>query len=227
MREFFASPLFGITLSIFAFECGVIVNRRLKTPLAHPYCVAVALIILVLKALGIPYEAYMQGGSVISLFLAPATAVLALTIYARLDVLRRNLLPVLAGAAAGSAVSVGSVLGLSRLFGLDRMLTLSLVPKSVTTPIAMAVSERLGANVPVTVAAVVVTGVMGAVAAPALAHLFRVQDDPVAAGLAIGTCSHAIGTSKAVELSETHGAMSSIAICVAGIFTAVITMFLG
>ncbi len=220
-----SSPLFGIVLCIAAFELGVWLQKKLKTPLCHPLLIAVALIIAVLNVFHISFEDFNEGGRLVSLFLAPATAVLALSVYSQLAVLKKHFLPILAGCLAGALASMASAVGLCRLFGLDDVLAMSMLPKSVTTPIAMGVSEAHGGIVPVTVAAVIVTGVLGAVAAPALIRLFRVKD-PVEAGVAIGACSHAVGTTKAIELGEIQGAMSSIAIGVSGLITVLISLFL-
>ncbi len=225
MSEWTNLPTFGVALSIGAYAVGLWVNRKLRSPLANPLFIAIALVIAVLLVFHIPLEHYQSGAGLISLFLGPATASLALAIHRRMDVLRRNLLPVLCGTAVGAAVSMGSVWGLSRLFGLGDELTFTLLPKSVTTPIAMELSRQHGGIVPVTVAAVVFTGILGAVFAPLLLRLFRVKD-PVEAGLAIGTASHAVGTTKALELGETEGAMSGIAIGLAGLFTVVYSLFL-
>lgn len=220
-----SSPFFGICLTIFAYELGCLVNRKLKTPLANPLMIAVALIILTLHFCQIPFSHYNQGGAFITMFLAPATASLAVNIYTQLEQLKKRLLPVLAGALVGSCTSIGCILLLSKLFGLNDALTASLVPKSVTTPIAMGVSEQLGGIVPVTVAAVVVTGIIGAVFSPVFIRLFRVKD-PVAAGLAIGVSSHALGTTKALEIGQVEGAMSGIAIGIAGLITVILAQFL-
>ena len=225
MTELIQSPLFGIVLSIFAYELGVQVNRKLRTPIANPLLIAIVFIILVLKAFRIPVEAYQQGGDMISLFLGPATAVLAISIYSQLETLKKNLLPVIAGCLAGAAASIGSVFLLCKAFGLDDKLTSSLLPKSVTTPIAMEISKNLGGIVPVTIAAVILTGIVGAVLAPSLIRLFKI-DNSVAAGVAIGASSHAVGTSKAIEIGETEGAMSGIAIGISGIITVLLSMFL-
>lgn len=184
-----------------------------------------ALIIAVLNVFHISFEDFNEGGRLVSLFLAPATAVLALSVYSQLAVLKKHFLPILAGCLAGRSCFNGKRGRLCRLFGLDDALAMSMLPKSVTTPIAMGVSEAHGGIVPVTVAAVIVTGVLGAVAAPALIRLFRVKD-PVEAGVAIGACSHAVGTTKAIELGEIQGAMSSIAIGVSGLITVLISLFL-
>lgn len=219
------SPLFGICLSIFTYEIGVWINKKLKTPVANPLMIAIALVIAVLQVFRIPLESYEAGGDIISMFLAPATAALAISIYGQLDTLKRNWLPILAGTAVGSAVSMTSVYLMCRAFSLDEKLTASLLPKSVTTPIAMGIAEQNGGLVPVTVAAVIFTGILGAILAPVLIRVFRVRD-PIAAGLAIGTSSHAVGTSKALELGETEGAMSGIAICMAGIVTVLYSLLL-
>ena len=220
-----SSPLFGIVLCIAAFELGVWLQKRLKTPLCNPLLIAVALIIALLHALQIPFEDFNRGGELVSLFLAPATAVLALSIYSQLEVLKKHFLPVLAGCLAGSLASMASVFGLCKLFGLDKALTVSLLPKSVTTPIAIGIAEAHGGIRAVTVAAVIITGVIGAIAAPALIRLFRIKN-PVEAGTAIGACSHAVGTTKAMELGEIQGAMSSIAIGVSGLLTVLLSLFL-
>ncbi len=225
MTEWFGSPLFGIVLCIGAYMLGIWINRKLKTPLANPLLIAIVLIILILEVFHIPVECFNQGGDIVSLFLAPATAALALQIYRQMDVLKKALLPVLIGSAVGSITSMGSVYLMCRLFRLDEKLTMSMLPKSVTTPIAMELSEQGGGIVPVTVAAVLVTGIIGAIAAPFFIKLFRVKS-PVVAGVAIGACSHALGTTKALELGETEGAMSGIAIGTCGLFTVLFAVFL-
>ena len=218
-----ASPFFGITLTVAAYWIGVKAQKKTGLVVCNSMLITVALIIAVLTVFHIPYEDYYQGGSLINLFLGPATACMAVTVYAKMDLLKKYWLPVLAGCLAGTVTSIGSILVLSRLFGLDKDMTASLLPKSVTTPIATAVSEGHGGIVPITVAAVIVTGILGNLAAPFLVKLFRVKD-PVAAGLSIGTCSHALGTAKALEMGETEGAMSGLAVGICGIFTALLAL---
>lgn len=225
MKELFASPFFGITLCIITYEFGVWIQTKLKTPIANPLLIAIILVICVLKLFRIPLEDFNQGGDVISMFLAPATASLAISIYSQFDRLKKNLLPILAGSAVGSAVSMGSVYGMCKLFRLDEALTISMLPKSVTTPIAMELTAQNGGIVPVTVAAVVVTGIIGAILAPFLLKIFKI-DHPIAAGVAIGTASHALGTTKAVEIGEVEGAMSGIAIGTAGLMTVLFSMLI-
>ena len=225
MRELLASPYFGIFISIAAYALGCGLNRKFRTPLCNPLLIAIVLVVGVLLIFRIPYEAYNAGGEIISLFLAPATACLAVGIYAKLAVLKQYWLPILVGAVAGSASSMLSVYALCRLLGLDEQLTVSLLPKSVTTPIAVGIVESAGGLTPITVVAVIVTGILGAILAPTMIRLFRISDS-VAAGLAIGACSHAVGTSKAVELGEVEGAMSGLAIGVCGVVTVVLSLLL-
>ncbi len=225
MTEWILSPLFGIVLSIFAYACGVEINRMVKSPIANPLLISVILIVCTLLIFGIPVETYQQGGDMISLFLSPATAALAISIYSRWETLKKYFLPIVTGCLVGVISSMVSILLLCKLFGLDESLTASLLPKSVTTPIAMEVSSQLGGIVPITIAAVIITGITGAVICPLLIRLFK-TDDSVAAGVAIGASSHAMGTTKAIELGETEGAMSGIAIGISGIITVIISMFL-
>ena len=225
MRELLASPYFGIFLSIAAYALGCGLNRKFRTPLCNPLLIAIVLVVGVLLVFRIPYEDYNAGGEIVSLFLAPATACLAVGIYSKLEVLKKYWLPILVGAVAGSASSMLSVYALCRLLGLDEQLTVSLIPKSVTTPIAVGIVESAGGLTPITVVAVIVTGILGAILAPAMIRLFRISDS-VAAGLAIGACSHAVGTSKAVELGEVEGAMSGLAIGVCGVVTVVLSLLL-
>ena len=225
MRELLASPYFGIFLSIAAYALGCGLNRKFRTPLCNPLLIAIVLVVGVLLVFRIPYEDYNAGGEIISLFLAPATACLAVGIYSKLAVLKKYWLPILVGAVAGSASSMLSVYALCRLLGLDEQLTVSLIPKSVTTPIAVGIVESAGGLTPITVVAVIVTGILGAILAPAMIRLFRISDS-VAAGLSIGACSHAVGTSKAVELGEVEGAMSGLAIGVCGVVTVVLSLLL-
>ena len=222
MSALWESPFFGVTLTILAYWAGCKIQKRTGLVICNGLVLAVMMIIAVLAVFDIPYAAYNAGGSLINLFLGPATVCLAVTIYAQIDLLKKNLLPILAGCAAGAVTSVLSIWGLCRLFGLDRTLTVSLLPKSVTTPIATAIAEGQGGIVSITVAAVIfMPATLGNLCAPALARLFRVKD-PVAAGLAIGACSHAMGTARALELGETEGAMSGLAIGISGLITAVI-----
>lgn len=225
MSELWASPYFGIALSILAFWAGEKLQKKLKSPFCNPLLIAILIIVIILLVFDIPYDSYNEGGAVINMFLAPATACLAVSIYTKLQLLKENAIPILVGCTAGSLSSMGSVYVLCKLFGLDEAMTASLLPKSITTPIAVEVCQTHGGIVPVTVIAVIFTGILGSILAPYLIKLFRVKN-PLTAGLAIGAYSHAVGTSKAIELGETEGAMSGLAIGVCGILTVIISMVL-
>ena len=224
MAQLFESPFFGIALSVIAFWAGIRIQKKTGLVACNPLIIAIVLIVGVLL-FRIPYEAYNQGGALINLFLAPATACLAVSIYTKVELLKQNWLPILVGCAAGSLTSMGSVYALCRLFRLDESLTAALMPKSVTTPIAVSIAASHGGITSITVVAVILTGILGSILAPTLIRVFRVRD-PLTAGLAIGACSHAVGTSKALELGETEGAMSGLAIGVCGILTVLLSMFL-
>lgn len=219
------SPLFGLLLTFGSYLIGVKVQQKLKSPLANPLIIAAALSITLLLVLDIPLTNYQQGSQYITLFLGPATASLALSIYRQYPVLKQNLIPVIAGTAIGSAVSMGSVLLLCRLFRLEEIMENSLLAKSVTTAIAIEITEQQGGLPSITVAAVVITGIMGAVLSPYLIKFLGVKDR-VAAGLAIGTASHALGTTKALQIGDIEGAMSSIAIGVSGLITVLFALFI-
>lgn len=225
MNDMLLSPLFGITLSALCFETGVFISGKIKSPLANPLLIGIALCIIILKIFNIPIEAYNMGGDIITMLLVPVAATLAVTIYSKFDILKANFIPVFAGTFIGSLSSVASAYILCKLFGIDELITLSLIPKSITTSVAVEVSAQLGGNTSITVAAVIYSGILGAIFSPVLIKLLKI-DNSVARGVAIGTSSHAMGTSTAVKMGETEGAMSSISIGMAGIITVIIAMFL-
>jgi predicted murein hydrolase (TIGR00659 family) len=221
--EALRTPYFGIALSEMAYLLASWLRKKTKLALLNPLLVADILVIAALVLLKIPYEEYNAGGRLIDLFLMPATVSLAVSIYAKFDLLKKNLLPILVGCAAGSVTSLISVYALCRLFGLDEAVTFSMLPKSVTTPIALSISAAHSGIAPITVIAVLFTGIFGSVVSPYLIRLFRVRD-PLAAGLAIGASCHAIGTSKALEIGETEGAMSGLAIGISGLITVLLSL---
>lgn len=225
MKELMESPYFGVALSVITFWFGEKLQRKLKTPICNPLIIAIVLIVGILLIFDIPYDTYNVGGALINMFLAPATACLAVAIYTKIDILKQYWLPILVGCTVGSAASMGSIYVMCKLFGLDQSMTVSLLPKSVTTPIAVSISEPGGGVVPITVVAVIFTGILGSICAPMLIKLFHVSDS-VAAGLAIGACSHAVGTSKAIEIGEIEGAMSGLAIGICGIITVLFSMIM-
>jgi predicted murein hydrolase (TIGR00659 family) len=215
------TPLFGILLSLVAFEIGVAIQRKWKYSLLNPLLIANVLIIGFLCTTGISLETYNLGGDYISFFLGPVTVVLAVPLYRQIEKLKRFWFPILTGIAVGSLTSIFCVLLCGKLFNLGKVLTLSLLPKSITIPMGSVVSEQIGGIPSVTIIAITITGITGAVTAPLVCRFFRIKN-PVAQGVATGTASHALGTSRALEMGEVQGAMSSLSIGIAGVFTAIV-----
>ena len=220
-----SSPFFGLSLSAAAWCVGLWLQKKTRWVLCNPLVIAGVLIIAVLAVFRIPLEDYCAGSDMIKLLLGPVTAVLALNIYNQRQVLRDYFVPVLAGCLAGSIASLLSVLALCRLFQMEGILTSSLLPKSVTTAIALGIAESRGGIPGIAAGAVALAGIVGAVFAPLFAKWFHISN-PVAEGVAIGACSHALGTTKAMEIGPLQGAMSSISLCVCGILTSFLVLFL-
>ena len=219
MNEWFRdSVFFGLFLSLFAYWIGVKIKARFKWTILNPLLIAIVLCVICLVAGDISYETFDQGAQYLSYLLTPATVCLALPMYRQLKVLKENWLPVLVGVLSGCAVTLGLVLACGWFLKMEQTLTVSLLPKSITTAIAIGVTEELNGISAVTVAAVIITGIMGAVTAGGVFKLFRIEE-PVAQGLACGTSAHAIGTTKALEMGEIQGAMSSLAIVASGLVT--------
>jgi len=218
LNEIFAHPLFGIILTVVCYEIAVALYKKVKIVLFTPFFVAEVLVISFLLIFNIDYETYNIGGQVITMFVSPLTVVLAIPLYLQLRVLKENGAIIIAGILVGSLTAMLSMLGFAYLFNMDATLFASLLPKSITTAIAVELSESLGGISALTALAVMIAGITGAMLAPILAKVFKIRSE-VALGLAIGTSSHALGTSKAIELGETQGAMSSLSIGIAGIIT--------
>ncbi len=217
------STYFGVFLTLAAFEIGQIVKKKLKSPLANPLLIAIALIIAILLVFRVSYGSYSMSTRYISYLLTPATVCLAVPLHERFQVLKKNAKALLAGIISGVFASMLSILGLSLLFGFDHRMYVTLLPKSITTAIGMGVSQELGGYVTITVAVIVLTGIFGNMFADTLCRLFHITD-PMAKGVAIGSSSHAIGTAKAMEMGETEGAMSSLSLAVSGVITVFVAM---
>ena len=220
MNAIINSPLFGILLTLVAFEIGVTISKKFKYSFLNPLLIGNILIVGFLLITGISLESYNVGGDYISVMLSPATVVLAVPLYRQISKLKQFWKPILAGIFAGSLTSLACVIVVSKLIGLSDTLMLSLLPKSITIPMGSVVSAQIGGIPSVTIIAITVTGITGAVAAPAVCRFCRIKHK-VAQGIAIGTASHALGTTKAMELGEVQGAMSSLSIGIAGVFTAI------
>ncbi|BDF68811.1 membrane protein [Oscillospiraceae bacterium] len=219
MSDFLARSLFfGAGISLLFYEVGLLLKKRFKLAVLNPLLIAILCVMASLKVLGVPYSDYNAGAQYLSWLLTPATVALAVPLYEELGLLRKNLPAVAGGILAGTFAGLAGILLLCRVFALDHQLYVTFLPKSITTAIGMGVAEELGGVTALTVAAIILTGILGNVAAEGLFRLFRIYD-PIARGLALGTGAHAIGTAKAMELGEVEGAMSSLSIAVAGLLT--------
>jgi predicted murein hydrolase (TIGR00659 family) len=221
MKLIIDTPLFGIMISLLTFEFGSFIYKKTKLAVFNPLLISQVLIILFLIRFDISLEAYNKGGQMIAFLLGPATVILAVPLYKKMEVLKKNAVPIIGGITVGSMVGMVSVIILCSFFKLDSILIRSLIPKSVTVPIGIEISKQLGGLQSVTVAAVVITGILGSIIGPFVCKALGIKDK-VAVGTAIGTASHAVGTIKAIELGETEGAMSGLSIGVAGLITVIL-----
>ena len=212
------SALFSVFLTLGAYQIGLWCRRRWNSPLCNPILIAVVLVIAVLGLSGVPNSEYQRGYAGLSWLLTPATVCLAVPLYRQVQVLRRDLAAVAAGVLAGTAASLASIFLLAKLFRLGPVLTVSLLPKSITTAMGIAVADSAGGVSAVTTAAIIATGILGSLCGPWLCRFFRLRH-PVARGVAFGTASHVIGTAKAAELDEVSGAAGSLALILAGVVT--------
>lgn len=222
MKEILEESIyFGFFLTIGAYGIGLWMKKRLKLGIFNPLLIAILLVMGVLVFTGIDYESYQQGGRFVSDLLTPATVCLAIPLYKQLNLLKKHGLAVAAGITSGVITSAVCIFLLCKVFRLGHEHYVTLLPKSITTAIGMGVSEEAGGIVTLTVISIIITGIVGNMCAQMLCRLAKIHH-PIAKGLAIGTSSHALGTAKALEMGEIEGAMSSLAIAVAGLMTVVV-----
>ena len=222
MAEFFEGlPLFALALTFGAYQIGLWCQKKWKSPLLNPILIAVLLVIGVLLAAGISVESYQSGTAGISWLLTPATVCLAVPLYNQVKVLKKSIPAILAGITAGTLTSLLFIIIMCRLFRLENGVTVSLLPKSITTAMGMVLAEANGGIGSLAAAAIIVTGILGSLFGSMLCKLLRITD-PIAQGVAFGTASHVVGTSRANELGAVQGAVSSLSLAVAGILTAVL-----
>ncbi|MEE0056810.1 MAG: LrgB family protein [[Bacteroides] pectinophilus] len=221
MNEFFANAAFaGVSVSLISYMIGVYLKKKLNVGLFNPLLISIAVTIIFLVLSHIDYDAYNEGARYLSWLLTPATVCLAIPLYEEFELLKSNVRAVMCGIISGVLTSLITILVLALFFGLTHEEYVTLLPKSITTAIGMGVSEELGGYVTITVAVIIITGVIGNIFAEFICKIFRIEE-PIAKGIAIGSAAHAIGTAKAMEIGEVEGAMSSLSIAVAGILTVV------
>ncbi len=215
---FSGSLFFGGALTLLACGAGALIQRKLKW--MNPMVFAIAAIIIFLKVFGISYETYDEGAKYISYLLTPVTVALAIPLYRQLNVLKHHAKEIFAGIIAGVISSMGSVFGLALLFELTHEEYITLLPKSITTAIGMGISEEFGGMVTITIAVIMITGILGNIFGELILKLFRIHE-PIAKGVAMGTGAHAFGTMRALQMGEIEGAMSSLSVAVAGLITVI------
>ena len=221
MKEMLCSSVFfGVMVSVLTYELGNFLKRKSHLAIFNPLLVSVAAVIGMLLIFRVDYDSYYNGAQYLSYLLTPATVCLAVPLYEQITLLKKHFKAILGGILSGVLTSLVSILAMSAVFGLSHEEYVTLLPKSITTAIGMGVSEELGGIVTITVAVIVITGVLGNMIGEAVFRLFRIEE-PVAKGIAIGSAAHAIGTAKAMELGEVEGAMSSLSIAVAGLLTVI------
>lgn len=221
MREMLAdSVFFGVAVSLMGYELGIFLKDKCRLAVFNPLLVSTIFVIILLKLLGIDYDVYNESAKYLSYFLTPATVCLAIPLYGQMELLKSNLKAILLGVFSGVLASGGSIFLFAVLFGLTHEQYVTLLPKSITTAIGMGISEELGGIVTITVASIVITGIFGNMSAGIVCRIFKIHH-PVAKGIAIGSASHAIGTARAIEMGEVEGAMSGLAIAVAGLMTVI------
>lgn len=222
MNEFFQNSIFaGVSLSLIAYMIGAMLKKKLKLGFFNPLLISIVISILVLLVGKIDYDTYNEGAKYLSWLLTPATVCLAIPLYEQWELLKHNYKAVLLGLLAGTVTSLTTVFVLAKIFGFSHEEYVTLLPKSITTAIGMGVSEELGGYVTITVAVIIITGVLGNMLGEGICRLCRITE-PISKGLAFGAASHAIGTAKAIEIGEVEGAMSGLAIAVSGIMTVVL-----
>ena len=222
MNEFLSQlPLFSLVLTIGAYQIGLLLQKKWKSPLCNPLLIGVVLVVGVVLLTGFSVETYQAEMEIFSWFITPATVALAVPLYQQMQKLRKNLPAILAGVAAGAVTALVSVFALCALFSLDKQTTISLLPKSVTVAIGLALSKQNGGIEALTSLVIAFTGILGSVIGPMLCKLLKLKN-PISQGVAFGTSAHVIGTAKASELGSIQGAVSSLSLAVAGILTAIL-----
>jgi len=217
--------IFAIVGTIIVYLLATWVYKRVYTPLLLPVFVATVLIVVFLLTFNISYETYMIGAEWINYFLGPAVVALAYPLYQHRGTLKRLAIPILAGTLVGAVVGIVSGLLLTKWLGFEEELIYSLIPKSVTTPVAMDISNSLNGIAPLAVVFVMIAGISGAMFSKTIFRIFR-MDNPIGRGIGLGSASHAIGTTKALESSELEGSISTVAMILSAVFVSFVTPYL-
>jgi len=217
--------LFYIIITILIYMICYKLYMKYKSSLLNPVLISSIFIIILLIIFKIPYSDYNKGGAVITKVLGPLVVILAIPLYKNRYDLKKNFIPIVGGISAGIFTSFVTVISLCKIFNINNSIMFSLFAKSITTPMAVEATKILEGKEAITIIAVVFTGILGAGIAPIVVKYGKIKSD-IAKGIGIGTSSHAVGTSKAVEMGEEIGAASGLAIAVTGIITILIIIIL-
>lgn len=215
------TPIFGIVVTILFFNLGVYIQKKTNKPMFNPLLLAIIGIIAFLSITKIPYESYKSGADCINYLLGPVTVVLAIPLYKQFDLLKKHFIEIIVGIVSGVLVSLGSILIIGKLTNANIDIINSLIPKSITTPMGLSLTNTLNGIESIAVVSIILTGILGAIMAPTIFKIGRIKH-PVAKGIALGTSAHALGTTKALEIGEVEGAMSSLSIGIAGMITVIL-----
>ena len=210
------SIFFGAFISIGAYVLGIQLQKRFKLAILNPLFISILAVIAILLCSGISYEVYNKSAKYLSYFLTPATVCLAIPLYEQLSLLKKNAAAIIVGILSGVITSALCVLVLACVFSLSHQMYVTLLPKSITSAIGMSISEELGGIPSITVAVIILSGIVGNMLAPFFCRIFKITD-PIAKGIAVGSSSHAIGTARAIEMGEIEGAMSGLSVAVSGL----------
>lgn len=221
MEKILNTPILGIVITILSFNIALKIQNKYKNTFLNPLLISIVSIILFLKVTKIPYESYKIGGDIINFFLGPITVVLAIPLYKQFDLLKKYIKEILSGIICGVLVSFITIKIIQVLYNVNDEIINSLIPKSITTPMGVSLANTIGGIEAITIVSILLTGILGAIIAPLIFKIFNIKNS-IAKGIALGTSSHALGTTKAFELGEVEGAMSGLSIGIAGIITVIL-----
>lgn len=221
MYNILDTPIFGLVVTILFFNLGMYIQKKTKNPIMNPLLIAIVGIILFLNLTKIPYESYKKGAESINFFLGPVTIILAIPLYKQFELFKKYVLEILIGIGCGVVISFISIKIIGRLTNSSIDIINSLIPKSITTPMGISLTNTINGVEAITVVAIILTGILGAIISPIIFKIGKIKH-PVAKGIALGTSAHALGTSKALEMGEVEGAMSGLSIGISGIITVIL-----
>lgn len=225
MYNVLETPIFGIVLSVLFFSISISISKKFKNPLLNPLLLTLLMIISLLLIFNIPYDNYKIGADAISYFLGPVTILLAVPLYKQFELLKKNMLPILIGISTGVLVSFLSVILICKVMGAEEGIINSIIPKSITTPMGVSLVNVIGGVESITIMCIVLSGIFGSIIAPIIYKFGKIKSE-IAKGVALGTASHALGTSKAIEMGEVEGAMSGLSIGISGLITVILVPIL-